>query len=294
MLSRLVPPCGIVRWSISSFCLIFALVCIVIASAGPKFGVYFEEQQLQGADIFVLLDVSRSMLAEDVPPNRLIRAKTDIRDFIGRVAGDRVGLIVFAGQAVMLAPLTSDRGFLLDVLEKVGTDTAPRGGTAIGHAIRNAVRAFPEATNRDRAILLITDGEDHDSLPIEAAREAASVGIKIFAVGIGDPNEGGRIPVGSEVGGRTYLKYQNEEVWSVVDTQTLREITAITGGAFIPAQTSVFDLGKVYVDHLAGLKQGEYQTEKRRQHRERFQIFILLALGGLCGYITQFGTRNVN
>ena len=285
MVLRLVPQTGILRWSVRCFCLIFALVCIIIASAGPKFGVYFEDQQLQGADIFVLLDVSRSMLAEDVPPNRLLRAKTDIRDFVGQVAGDRVGLIAFAGRAVMLAPLTNDRGFLLEVLENVDTDTAPRSGTAIGHAIRHAIRTFPNAINRDRAILLITDGEDHESSPIEAAQEAAALGIKIYTVGIGDPNEGGRIPIANEFGARSYLKYQDKEVWSIVDSKTLREIAATTGGVYIPGQASSFDLGKMYVDHLAGLKHGAYQTEKRRQHYDRFQLFIVLSLIGFWAYI---------
>ncbi len=285
MQDALVPQMGTVRWAVRSSLLTAAVVFMILAAARPQFGVYFEETKRIGADIFIVLDVSRSMLAEDVPPNRLSRAKSDIRDLLERVVGDRVGLIVFAGKPRMLLPLTVDVSFYLEILDKVDTNSAPRGGTAIGDAIRLALRTMPKDANRDGAILLITDGEDHDSFPLDAAKEAAASNVKIFAVALGDSREGARIPGTDSYGNRTYQKYEGREIWSKVDTETLKSIAEITGGGFVPAQTAVFDLGKFYSDYMAGLKHGEYQVEKRKQHRERFQLFLLLALGSLTGFL---------
>jgi len=266
---------------------LLTLTCVflIMAAARPQFGVYFEEIRRIGADIFIVLDVSRSMLAEDVPPNRLTRAKSDIRDLLEQVVGDRVGLIVFAGKPRMLLPLTVDVSFFLEILDLVDTQSAPRGGTAIGDAIRMAVHSMPKEASRDRAILLITDGEDHESFPWEAAKEAATSGIKIFAVALGDSREGARIPIVDEYGNRTYQKYEGREIWSKVDTETLKQIAGITGGGFVPVQTAVFDLGKFYADYMAGLKHGEYSLEKRKVRREQFQLFLLLAIVAFSGYL---------
>ncbi|MEO8498506.1 MAG: VWA domain-containing protein, partial [Planctomycetota bacterium] len=254
---------------------------LIFAAARPRWGVYFEDVQSRGVDMFVLLDVSRSMLAEDVAPNRLERAKSDIRDLLQYLQGDRVGLIAFAGAAVVQTPLTTDQGFFRLVLDDTDSDSAPRGGSLIGDAIRTALEAMEPRQDRDQVIVLITDGEDHDSFPTEAAKAAAERDVKVICVGLGDTEEGRRIPIRDEAGNLSYMKHDGQEVWSKMDEAVLKEIAVTTKGAYIPAKTTAYDLGKVYSDHLAGLTRGEINAEKRKRYRERFQLFVVLGLAAL-------------
>lgn len=274
MAARLMPRLDGVRvWS-RNVILLIALGLLFVAASGPMFGVYFEDVSRKGADIYILLDVSRSMLAEDVPPSRLQRAKSDIKDLLQQVVGDRVGLIVFAGRPIVKVPLTTDHGFFTEILDQVDTNSAPRGGTAIGDAIRKALGAMPSEADRDRAIVLITDGEDQESMPLAAAKDAAASGVRILTVALGDDTEGARIPVRDEQGNLTYLKYEGQEVWSKVDTETLREVAKLTGGVHIPAGTGAFDLGRLYTDYLSRLQGGEYQVEQRKRFRRQYQVFL--------------------
>ena len=256
--------------------LLLGLGCLILAAARPRFGTEIEEVSTQGVDLFVLLDVSRSMLAEDVKPNRLERAKADILDLLDEVRGDRVGLIAFAGRPVVKAPLTTDQGFFRLVLDEVDVYSAPRGGSLIGDAVRQALEAMPPAADRDQVLVLISDGGDQESFPLEAARSAAERGVKLIAVGLGDPDEGARIPRGD--GEESFLTYQGQEVWSKLDESLLRQIALTTGGAYIPAKTQAYDLGRIYGDHLENLARGELRSDKRRRYQERFQIFALLGI----------------
>ncbi|HLA85442.1 MAG TPA: VWA domain-containing protein [Thermoguttaceae bacterium] len=278
MRDRIMPALAGPRPWIKGALLVVALGLLIVAAAGPRFGAYDQQVTQRGADVFILLDVSRSMTAEDVAPNRLERAKSDIRDLLDRVTGDRVGLIVFAGKPELAVPLTIDRGFFEMVLDEVDTTSAPRGGTLIGDAIRKAIDAMPERGDRDQAIVLITDGEDQESLPLEAARNAAERDIKIFTVALGDSTEGARIPIRDAAGQRTYLKYAGSEHWSKVDEELLEQIALATGGDYIPAGTKAYDLGQVYENRLAQLDHGEYQAAKQRRYHERFQWFLSLGL----------------
>ncbi len=254
---------------------------LVVAAARPRFGVYYEEVSAEGVDLFVCLDVSRSMLARDVAPSRLERAKSDVLDLLEKLQGDRVGLIAFAGKPVRVCPLTSDHGFFKSVLAEVSPLSAPRGGSLIGDAIREALADLPRDARRDQAIILITDGEDQDSMPLDAAELAVKAGVKIFTVGLGDSKEGGRIPVQNERGETVYLKTDGQVLWSKLDEKLLKEIAMRSGGAYVPAGTNAYDLGRIYEQHLAGLTAGKYDTEKRRRYRERFQVFLLLGLAFL-------------
>jgi Ca-activated chloride channel family protein len=278
MVARLMPSFRGARPWLKGFLILLGLTCLIVAGARPRFGVYFERISQRGVDLFVMLDVSRSMLAEDVKPNRLGRAKADIRDLLRKLPGDRVGLIAFAGRPVVKVPLTTDHGFFLMALDEVNTRSAPRGGSLIGDAIRKGMEAMEERRDRDQVMVLITDGEDHDSFPAEAAKQAAERGVKIFTLGLGDPYEGARIPVRDEGGRLTFVKYQGQEVWSRMDEDLLKAIALETGGAYIPAKTTVYDLGQVYEDHLAGLTRGEIQAEKRKRFREQFQLFVCLGI----------------
>ena len=281
MVQRLMPVAGELRPWVKGGAIVLGVACLLLAAARPRWGVYFEKVSARGVDLFVLLDVSRSMLAKDVAPNRLGRAKSDILDLLRKLEGDRVGLITFAGAPVVKVPLTTDQGFFRMMLADVDTDSAPRGGTVIGDAVRKAVASMREDRDRDQVVVLITDGEDHDSFPIEAARQAAERKIKIITVGLGDTNEGARIPVRDERGNLLYVKHEQQEVWSRMDERLLKEIAMTTGGAYVPARTLAYDLGQIYEEHLAGLMRGDVYAEKRKRYRERFQLFVCLGLGFL-------------
>lgn len=272
---RLLPAIERSRGWFKSAVLILALGLLIAGLARPRWGVYFENIQARGVDLFVLLDVSRSMLADDVIPNRLEHAKSDIRDLLQQLTGDRVGLIVFAGASVVKVPLTTDHGFFLTALEEVDTSSAPRGGSLIGDAIRKALESLEPRADRDQVLVLITDGEDQDSFPAEAAKQAAERGVKIFTVGLGDTSEGRRIPVRDERGNQVFLKQDGQEVWSKMDEKLLREIALSTGGAYVPAQTRAYDLGAIYRDRLAQLARGEISAQKRKRYREQYQIFLV-------------------
>ena len=278
MVERLMPRLRSPRPWVKGALVLLGLASLIVAGARPRFGVYFESVSQRGVDLFVLLDVSRSMTAEDVAPSRLERAKSDIRDLLSRLPGDRVGLIVFAGKPALKVPLTTDQGFFRMVLDDVGTLSAPRGGSLIGDAVRQCLVAMPERRDRDQVIVLITDGEDHQSYPEEAAKQAAQRGAKIFTVGLGDSTEGARIPLRDEADQLRYLKHQGQEVWSKVDERLLKEIALTTGGAYIPAGTRAYDLGQIYDDHLAALTRGQIQEEKRKRYREQFQLFVCLGV----------------
>ena len=272
---RLLPPVERPRGWLKSSLLILALGLLIAGLARPRWGIYFESIRARGVDLFVLLDVSRSMLADDVTPNRLEHAKSDIRDLLQQLTGDRVGLIVFAGASVVKVPLTTDHGFFLTSLDEVDTSSAPRGGSLIGDAIRKALESLEPRADRDQVLVLITDGEDQDSFPAEAAKQAAERGVKIFTVGLGDTAEGRRIPVRDEQGNQVFLKQDGQEVWSKMDEKLLKEIALATGGAYVPAQTRAYDLGAIYRDRLAQLARGEISAQKRKRYGEQYQIFLV-------------------
>ena len=196
MWSRILPADSRARFWMKWFFQETAIVMGLVALAGPRFGTQYEDVVPRGSDLYVLIDVSRSMLAEDVPPSRLGRAKADVAALVNRLEGERVGLIAFAGQAVVKCPLTVDYDAFRRSLDELDTASAPRGGTAIGDAIRKALEVFQARADRDQAILLITDGDDQQSYPLEAASLAAERHVTIFTVGLGDADHGAPNPAG--------------------------------------------------------------------------------------------------
>lgn len=279
MVGRLMPTFDSGRTWIKAILLMVSLSLLVVAIARPRFGYYFEETSSRGVDLFVVLDVSKSMLAEDVKPNRLERAKSDILDLLSRLEGDRVGLIVFAGAPVIQVPLTTDHGFYKLMLQDVDCNSAPKGGTMIGDAIRKAMSAMEQRADRDQAVVLITDGGDLDSFPEEAAQLAAQRNLQIITVGLGDAGDGARIPTRKADGGMSFVQHEGQEIWSKMDEALLEKIATTTSGAYIPAQTLSYDLGRIYDDQLAKLTAGDISTEKRKRFHERFQWF------GICGLL---------
>jgi Ca-activated chloride channel family protein len=268
-------------WLVQGLLLTGGVAAVIVALARPQFGKYVDEVGTSGADIFVLLDVSKSMQAEDVKPSRLDRAKADIADFLAQVPMDRVGLITFAGVPIVQVPLTTDHEYLRLIVDEVDTESVPRGGSLIGDAIRKAVSLLPPHPERERAILLITDGEDQASFPLEAAELAKEQEIRIFAVGLGDDQEGSRIPLRDRQGRLQFAKEaEGREHWSSLNETLLKEIALRTKGAYVPARTRDYDLGKIYAEHLASLTRGQLATEQRELYHERFQWFV--ALGVAC------------
>ena len=256
--------------------------CLVVALMRPQLGVRHVAAQRVGAQIMVALDVSKSMLAEDVAPNRLERAKAEIVDLLGYLDGDQVGLIAFAGRATVLAPMTPDFSFLRLVLDGTGPHSVSRGGTRLEEPIRKAVQGFGPAGDASRAILLITDGEDHDSFPLDAADEAAAAGIVIVAIGFGDENGSEVYVTDPRSGARELLRdADGRPVISRLDGQLLRDLALRTGGAYVPAGTGVLDLESIYRQHIERLMVGQLDPRGRTVRDEGYQWAVLLALVSL-------------
>jgi Ca-activated chloride channel family protein len=252
---------------------------MVTALMRPQWGVRQVAQQRAGAEIMIALDVSKSMLADDVAPNRLERAKAEIVDLLGYLDGDRVGLIGFAGRASVLSPLTPDFSFVRLVLEGVGPHSVARGGTRLEEPIRKAVRGFDAAGTAARVLLLITDGEDHGSFPLDAAEAAAEAGVRILAIGFGD-EAGSRIRVRDpDTGATDFVRdADGTPVTSRLDGDLLRELALATGGAYVPAGTGVLDLESIYERHIAGLMRSAGESTTVVQREEGFQFGVLAAL----------------
>ncbi len=259
---------------------LLAFILMVVGLSRPAWTPVREEVHRQGRDVVFVLDVSRSMLAEDLKPNRLERAKLAIQDCVDRIRGDRVGLVTFAGTAVVRCPLTLDYGFFRMMLKDATTQSAGRGGTMVGDALRKVTAdVFDDLERKHKDIILITDGEDHDSYPLQAASDAGARGVRLIAVGIGDEEEGQRIPITDENGRRAFVTYKGEEIWSKLDGDTLRRmVNATPGGQYLPVRTGAIDLGSVYTRLIASAEKKVLESKTVERYEERFQIFIALAL----------------
>jgi len=261
--------------------LIAAFLSIVIALTEPKWNPKAQRIKRQGRDVCILLDTSRSMLAEDIRPNRLERSKIAIRDLMERLRGDRIAIVTFAGNSTVKCPLTQDYAFVRMALADISTESSSRGGTMIGDAIRKATEeVFDKQSREYKDIILITDGEDHDSFPVEAAEKAASDGIRIIAIGLGDEDQGSRIPITGPNGERTFLKYNDQEVWSKVDADMLRKVVYATdGGKYLSVEPgTTLDLGQIYENLIASAQKRQLESTTMLKYDERFQIFIALGM----------------
>ncbi|MCA9289723.1 MAG: VWA domain-containing protein [Phycisphaerales bacterium] len=278
LLRVLVPDASSVRRAMRSVVLVGAMLALVAAMIDPRWGSEVIDVPQRGVDVMVILDVSRSMLAEDASPNRLARSKQFIMDMVDRMAGDRVGLITSAGRAALRCPLTIDYGAFRLSLDEAVPEQAGRGGSLLGDAIRLAGRSFGETGRDQKVIVLFSDGEDHGSYPREAAAKLfEDDGVRLYTVGIGDSGQGSPIPV-TENGRRRFLTYDDEEVVSRMDPRTLTEMALAAGGAFVPAGTSQVDFGDVYDDLIVPLATTERDMTRVRRYTVRYQWFAGLAL----------------
>jgi len=259
--------------------IIIAVGFISVALARPSWNPQPVDIRQKGRDVVFLVDVSQSMLAEDLPPSRLERAKIELLDTVPRIQGSRTALVAFAGASVIKCPLTWDYSFFQSQVRNLSAGSSPLGGTKLGDAVRKTVNeVFDSEEKRFKDIVLITDGEDQESFPLEAAKLAGEQGIRLIAIGIGDEKQGQRIPLTGEDGKRYFLTYEGREVWSQLDGDTLREMVRQTpGGTYINAGTGGFDLGEIYYKLIAAAEKTEIGGETIMKYQEGFQLFLLIA-----------------
>lgn len=253
------------------------LFLLLIAAARPQWGTKEEKIYQRGRDLVIALDVSRSMLANDVHPNRLLRAKADIMDLIKELRGDRAALLAFRRRAITLCPLTTDYAYLKHALDAVAVDSAPAGETDIGDAIIKSMEILKKDERAHKAIILISDGEDLTGKALAAAKEAGQHNIPIFTVGLGS-SSGSRIP--EQEKSRNFLKYRNEDIVTKLNDKTMHEIAEATRGAYIPVGTASMTsttLGMLYRNHLTKLSALDIEETLQRRHVERYQLFLLPA-----------------
>ncbi len=275
---RLLDPLAWKRVKIDNVLTIFAVVFLILALSQPRWGYYWKDLEQKGVDIVIALDVSSSMLAQDIKPNRLERAKYKIMDLLNMLEGDRVGLVAFAGTSYLQCPLTLDYSATRIFLNAIDTELIPVPGTAIGHAIRTSVKAFNPQDTRSRAIILITDGEDHTGDAIQSANWAKEHKTKIFAIGIGS-NIGAPIP-NPKPGASGFKKDKDGEViLTKLDEPTLKQMALQTGGSYVRSVSGDMDLQKLYRENIKHkVKSKEIKTERKRVWKERFQWMIFAAL----------------
>ncbi len=283
--ARLLPLMGrgisVARPVIRGLLIIVAITLIVFALARPQWGRAESEVRRQGRDVCFLIDVSKSMLAEDLAPNRLGRAKIWVQDVLAQAQGDRVAVVAFAGEAVVKCPLTLDYGFAATALSDLSIESVSRGGTLIGDGIRRCLdEVFEEDDPSFKDIILITDGEDHESFPLDAAKKAGDAGVRIIAIGIGDETVGRPIEITDpRTGQKAAVKYQGETVLTKLDAPALREITSASkDGVYFNVATGTIDLDDVYKRLVRQAEQKELETTQQERHIDRFQIFLAAAL----------------
>jgi len=266
------------RQVIKAALLVGVILFMVLALARPQFGTRLKNVKREGQDIMIALDVSLSMMAEDIKPNRLEKAKHEISTLIDRLEGDRVGLIAFAGKAFIQCPLTLDYGAAKMFLHIMTPDLIPVPGTAPGEAIQKAVESFVEKERKHKVLLLITDGEGHEGDPVEIAKAAAREGVVIYCVGIGS-SKGVPIPLADPQGRQTGFKKsrEGEVVMTKLDELTLEKIALETGGKYYRASPGEVELEKIY-DDVSKMEKKSLASKQFAQYEDRFQGLLGIAL----------------
>lgn len=277
LLKKLSPNRSLFKSILKVFVICLAIVCLSFALVNPKIGTKLETVKREGVDIVFALDVSKSMLAEDIAPNRLEKSKQLITQIINGLAGDRIGIIGYAGSAFPQVPITSDFSSAKLFLSGMNTDMVSSQGTAITQAIEMAQTFYDDEDQTNRVLFLISDGEDHEGNVSAIAKEAAEKGIRIFTIGVGTM-EGGPIPI-KENGILQYYKrdQNNEQVITRLSEETLKEIAKTANGEYIDGSNT-----KVVVDQVKGILNGmdkkEFEAKQFTDFKDQFQWFLAGAL----------------
>jgi len=258
--------------------LVLALFFFVLAASGPEIGGKLVEVKRSGIDLIIAVDCSSSMDATDIQPSRMIKARDSLSSLVNRLQGDRVGIVAFAGVAFLQCPLTLDYSAAKMLLELIDTRLIPKPGTALGDAIRTGVKSFSEKERKHKAMILLTDGEDHNSDPLGAAREARKAGVRIYTVGIGRP-EGEPLPVLDAAG--KFAGYRKDKsgqtVMSKLDEMLLQKIALETDGKYFRATGSDIELDRIYND-ISGMEKKELKSTTYVKYENRYQYFAVFAL----------------
>lgn len=271
--------------------LMMAYVFLITAAINPQIGSRLLEARREGVDIIVALDVSRSMLAEDIQPNRLERAKMSVSRLIDRLEGDRIGIVAFAGSAITQVPLTSDHHAARMMLRTITTNSVQTQGTAIGSAIQRAMVSFSDEDLTNKVLIVISDGENHLDDPVEVAREAHQKGLTIHTVGIGTPN-GAPIPIYREKQLTGFFRdNEGNTIVSKFDESTLRQISTEAGGVFREGQGADLGLSNI-LEEIKQMEKEEFDSMKFAEYESRFHYFIALTLLALVLDLLIFERKN--
>ncbi|MCK9421285.1 MAG: VWA domain-containing protein [Bacteroidales bacterium] len=276
VIKQLIPEYSVSKPILKFILLMLAFTSLVFALADPQTGSRLEKVKRKGIDLMFCLDVSNSMLAQDIKPNRLERAKQSISRLIDNLEGDRIGIIVFAGKAYTQLPITTDYAAAKMFLATINTGIVPTQGTAIADAIDLAANSFGESKH-NRAIVIITDGEDHQGSVLEQAEAIAKKGIAIYTIGMGLP-EGSPIPL---YNGNVQIGYKKDRsgqtIMTKLDETLLQQIASLGNGIYIRATTSETGLNKIF-DDIGKIQKSEIEEKQFSDYEDRFQYFIALSL----------------
>ena len=274
-LSAISPDVSTARRWLKISLVLAALLLMVFSLAGPQYGYQWQEIERKGVDIIIALDCSKSMLAKDIKPTRLDRAKREVFDLLAMLQGDRVGLVAFSGTAFLQCPLTLDYEAFYLFLNSLTPDFLPVGGTNLAAAVKTAVSGFKTEDASEKAIILITDGEQTGEGAVAAAQEAGDAGIKLFCIGVGGKDG---VPIPSASSGYAKDKAGNI-ILSKLDASTLKQMAAVTGGAYVRSVAGDMDLDAIYVQHIREeMDATTLAQQKKKVLENRYQWFLSLAL----------------
>ena len=270
-LRELMPEVSTARNHFKFLLFIIAMILIAVAAARPQFGSKLREEKSRGVEMMLVVDVSNSMLAEDFEPSRLERTKYAIDKLVDGLKQERVGVIVFAGEAKVQLPITSDYRMAKAFAKRISPTLVAEQGTSIGKALSMAMMSFSSQSDNSRVMILITDGETHDNNALEVAQQAAEQGIKIFTIGIGTP-EGAPISINGE-----YISDENGEmVVSKLNEQMLQEIASTTGGAYVRASKQSIGLDQID-KAINEMQQDQLTTMRFEEYNEQFPYLLWIA-----------------
>lgn len=272
LVSRLMPSYSEGKTWIRLLLFSIGFIFFIIGLSRPQIVARLKEHETKGAEIMIVLDVSNSMLAEDYSPNRLERAKLAISRLVDKLRDERIGLIVFAGNSFVQLPITTDYVSAKMFLNSISTESVPVQGTAMGEAIGTAMKSFSLQSEKSRAVIVITDGENHEDDPVEAARQAAELGVRVFTIGVGS-HEGKPIPFEGEL-----LKDKNGEiVVTRLDESILKDVADAGNGLYVRAGTSEFGLNPVIAE-IKKMEDEKYSSVVFEEYDEQFMNFFAIAL----------------
>lgn len=278
MLKHLLNSVSFAKQRLKPVLFLSGVLFVIIALVQPKWGFLWKEVKRRGLDIVVAIDVSKSMLAEDIKPNRIQVAKREIKSLINILTGDRIGIVAFSGSAFLHCPLTLDYGTAKLFLDNLSVGSIPLGGTDIGEAILKSVRAYEGHEKKHRVLILITDGEDLKGRAMEAVGEAKKQGIVIFTIGIGR-KEGAPIPYYDDKGRKSFVKDSDGRVvLSKLDTVLLQKIALMTGGKKGSIGVGSFPLEEIYRDEVSKMEKRELESSKQKWFGNRYQWPLFIAV----------------